>query len=478
MFTRTRAIQSNAIRHPVKVKTFDELLAKYGASMNRSATWKAAAQQAKNFSCKRFIETGCFRGTASDGYSTILLASLAKSLGGKLDSYELEQNNIQTAKSALIGYGLDRFVTFHCGDSVANLAKRVEPVDFAYLDSYDCGPGPDYLACQNHQLAECEAIFPILDKKAVILLDDLLDGGGGKPVLAMKRLKSRGFAEIAKGYQVLFSSSDTFAIPKTNFAVLCGHLESFVPLAVETVYHDKSQYALRHGYDLRVIRSLGKYADNKSHASGFSWARLDQMLRLVESGKYEWVWCVGADTLITNQAFKLEEIVAMAQTKEAESMPLPRCPVFPINIAPPQVIKWSKNGKDEFGRKHLIICGERVTPMQADSFLVRGSKEGADYLKDILSHYKSYRYHPWVENQTMIDLREKHAAITFNAPAHVMNSVDMSRFYHLHPAYRDNTDCFGNRMNWTKGDFLIHWPASSLQQRLEWLKIYKEKVIT
>lgn len=446
--------------------------------MERTSTWKPASVKAQEFGCKRFIETGCYRGTHSDGCSTILLAALARALGGKLDSYELDPNNINIARNALAAQGLHKFVTFHAGDSVANLAKRTEPIDFAYLDSYDCGPGPDYSACQNHQLAECEAILPILGGKALVLLDDLLNGGGGKPALTMKRLTARGFTEVSRGYQVLFSSQNTAALPKAKFAVLCGHLESFVPVATETIYHNKAQYCLRHGYDLRVVRSCGKYSDNRSHANGFSWARLEEMLRLVESGKYEWVWCVGADTLITNFGIKLESIVAAAETEEAELMPLRECPPFPINIAPAAVTKWTQNGHPRHGRKHLIICGERVTPVQADSFLVRGSKEGADYLKDILGNYKHYRHHPWVENQAMIDLRDKHAAITFNPPAHVMNSVDMSRFYHLHPAYRDNTDCFGNRMHWMRGDFLIHWPAATTAERLNWLKIYKEKIIT
>lgn len=462
----------------IRMQKFEALLKQYGTMMNRYDTWRAAANFSQEFGCKRFVETGCYRGTESDGCSTVLLAALAKAMGGKLDSYELNPNNIRVAKQALARRGLERVVTFHVGDSVTNLASRTDPIDFAYLDSYDCGLGPDYSECQNHQLAECEAVLPILSKKAVILLDDLLDGGKGKPVLAMKRLALRGFKEVARGYQVLFASDDTTALPRTNFAVLCGHLKSFVPLAISTIYQNKAQYALQHGYDLRILRSLGQYTDPKSHADGFSWARLEEMWRLVNSGNYGWVWCVGGDTLVTNFRVTLESIVALAETPQAETMPLPACPPFPNSPAPKGVVVWKKpSGHRDYGRKHLIICGERVVPMQADSFLVRGSPEGAAYLRDILDHYPQYKHHTWVENQTMIDLRDKHAAITFMCPQHLLNSVDYSRWYKNHPAYRDGTDCFGNRGQWKPGDFLIHWPASGMADRLKWLEQYRPQIV-
>lgn len=421
------------------MKLFDELLNRYGRIMNRFNSWQVAAKAAKDLGCKRFVETGCYRGVEADGFSTLLLASLASVLNGKLDSYELNPNHISAAKQALEKHGLGRYANFHQGDSVSGLALRKEQIDFAYLDSCDCGPGPDYSVPQEHQLAECEAVLPLLSKRSAVMLDDNVISGG-KTVLTMKRLEMRGFKNLATDYQVLYTTENGgFSTKKIGYAVLTGHQEVYVPMAVQTIYRNKAQYALSHGYDLRVIRSTRpEFVDANAHAGGFSWSRMAEMLDLVESGMYEWVWCVGADTLITNFTFTLKELTRDAPTAS-----------------------------------HLLICGERVAPIQADSFLVRSSKEGANYLRDILGARTEYARHPWVENQAMIDRRHKHQSITKIVPQHRMNSYDYSQFYHIGDQYRSGQDCYGNRGQWIKGDFLIHWAGISMSERLKLMTKYE-----
>ena len=264
-----------------------------------------------------------------------------------------------------------------------------------------------------------------------------------------------------------------------TIAVLTGHSPEYLPLAEQTIYRNKLDYCKRHGYCLVLHNIVSpKFQDPGSHASGYSWSRLEALAELVESGIYDWVWTVGCDTLITNFNISLEEIIGTAETPEAQSKKLQPCPYFPNSPAPHPVISWKAPANHVWsGRKHLIIAGERVTSMQADSFFVRGSKEGAHYVRDILSHYNQYKHHVWVENQTMIDLRDKHAAITHMAPQWMINCVDYSRWYALRREYRDHTDCYGNRGQWRRGDFLIHWPSSSLQQRLVWAHQYGQQII-
>lgn len=445
----------------------------------RRETWKLAAVTAVWQQATRFIETGCYRGTSADGCSTVILAQLAKDVGGHLDSYELETRNIRIAEMELRKYGLRNYVSFHSGDSVLRLAERSDAIDFAYLDSYDCGPGPDYTPCQQHQLAEFEAILPLFSRRACVLLDDNISETCNKTALTMKRLESLRWDEVAADYQVLYSCEDTCQLVSHKIAVLAGHLKEYAPLAAHTLYRNRAQYCLRHGYDLRILRNVAaEFQDPQTHASGFSWARLKHMLYLVESGVYEWVWCVGADTLVTNFGVALESIIAMAESPDAEDSLLPPPPAIAMISAPPPVIQWMPpEGHPRKGKKHLLICGERVAPMQADSFLVRCSPEGAAYLRDILAQYPRYKHHPWVENQTMIDLREKHAAITFMVPQWMMNAYDYRRFEHIHSCYKDGTDCFGNRGQWQKGDLLVHWPAASLQERMKWLGEYQKEIV-
>lgn len=229
--------------------------------------------------------------------------------------------------------------------------------------------------------------------------------------------------------------------PPMKIAVLSGNMSNYDELAFYTIGLNKREYCDRHGYDLRVLHEVRpKYQDNRSHANGFSWSRLEEMADMVESGKWEWVWCVGCDTLVTNLTLRLEELAATTD-------------------------------------RHVLISGERVAPLQADSFLVRSTAEGIGWLRDILGCYAEYKHHGWVENQAMIDRMERHSDITEIVPQWRLNAYDYRRFYHLDKKYRDGTDCYGNRGQWQDGDFLIHWPAATLGERFEFLMYYYPRII-
>lgn len=226
-----------------------------------------------------------------------------------------------------------------------------------------------------------------------------------------------------------------------KLAVLTGCLPNYDGLGLYTIRLNKAEYCRRHGYQLEVIHDIrAHYRDGASHASGFSWSRLEHMADMIASGRFDWVWCVGCDTLVTNMGLSMESLI---------------------------------NGTD----KHVLISGERVAPLQADSFLVRNSPEGLGWLRDILGTYPQYRHHVWVENQAMIDRRDRHAPIIQIVPQYRLNAYDYRRFYHLGSQYRDGTDCYGNRGQWQPGDFLIHWPAATLDERLGFLVDYLPQII-
>lgn len=224
-----------------------------------------------------------------------------------------------------------------------------------------------------------------------------------------------------------------------KIAVVCGYLDSFEPLAKETVEVNKREYCRVWDYTLLVPRRVNPpWADPKSHAGGFSWSRMAFLLAMIQSRQWDWIWTVGADTLITDFSTSLESLI------------------------------------NEFGEgKHLLICGECVAPIQADSFIMRASPESEDYLSDILSTWPTYKHHGWVENQSMIDRRYKWEHITQIVPQWRMNSYDYRRFEYLGAIYKSGNDCYGNRGQWKPGDFVIHWPAASLKERLDFLAYYK-----
>jgi hypothetical protein len=77
----------------------------------------------------------------------------------------------------------------------------------------------------------------------------------------------------------------------------------------------------------------------------------------------------------------------------------------------------------------------------------------------------------------MIDRRVQHATITQIVPQYRLNAYDYRRFYHLDPQYHSGTDCYGNRGQWQPGDFLIHWPAATLDERIAMLQEYWPEII-
>lgn len=261
-----------------------------------------------------------------------------------------------------------------------------------------------------------------------------------------------------------------------QIAVLTGYLDDYAPLASYTVEVNKREYCDQHDYHLEIIREVRpKYRDVQSHGRGYTWSRLEHLREMIQSGKWQWIWTVGADTLITNLDVALQDIIASATTEQAEQSPLPK-PQKTNYPMPTPVIHW-RNGHPSFnGKKHLLICGERMAPVQADSFIMRCSPESTAYLDDILDKWPLYKHHPWVENQAMIDLRDKHASMTFIVPQWMMNSYDYHRFYSVHPAYKTGLDCYGNRGQWQPGDFLIHWAGATMEQRLEYLAFYKTQI--
>lgn len=406
---------------------------------DRAESFCKSAQRILDTGTKNLVETGCYRGNINDGSSTIVLALIARAAGTNLHSYELDPTNIVRAKLQLSTMGLENLVEFHCGDSVTNLALRKEPIGFAYLDSYDCGMA-SHRASQEHQLAELECVLPLLETRATILLDDHIESTGGKTKLAARRLESRAFANLHYGYQLLYANDDSRMVRPSRFAVLCAHSPEYVPLAVHTIYRNFSVYCSEHGYDLRIERSIRPYyADPKSHAGGFSWSRMEAMLDLVKPCKFEWVWCLGADALITNMNITLEEIVDLASPDQ-----------------------------------HIIICGERQALVQADSFLVRGGYRGAELIGGILLTHKTHKHHPWVENQAMIDTLPFWKDIALLLPQHRLNSYQ----YNLYGQdVSKGKDCYGNRGNWEPGDFVVHWPGVPFTKRVELFGQYKSRVI-
>lgn len=166
----------------------------------RGKSFRIAAQEILRWQWKFIIETGCYRGIGGDGESTLILADLSKQTGCLLDSYDINPDHIAAAKAHV-----PQGVVFHEGDSVSLLSRRVEPVNFAYLDSYDYSES-DPRPSQLHQLAEVGAILGKLTCPGMVMCDDCALPHGGKNGLSDPFLLGHGWRCIFSGYQKIYTN--------------------------------------------------------------------------------------------------------------------------------------------------------------------------------------------------------------------------------------------------------------------------------
>lgn len=220
-----------------------------------------------------------------------------------------------------------------------------------------------------------------------------------------------------------------------NLALVTLNDETYEPLAKITFHGNKHQYCLRHGYQA-VQKNSGWTFPKK--AIGFEKAKL--LLELFEENPHlDWAHFSGCDTLITNFDKKIEDIV-----------------------------------DDSY---HMIVCFDG-NGMNVDSFLLKNSRVGKGLMSWVLSMYERYKDHFWYEQQALIDF-------FFNAPLardiikalpqRVMNSY----IYDLYPEWRERpqVDHTGNDGNWKPGDFILHLPGVSLDDRIKIMTEYSTKVI-
>jgi hypothetical protein len=95
-------------------------------------------------------------------------------------------------------------------------------------------------------------------------------------------------------------------------------------------------------------------------------------------------------------------------------------------------------------------------------------------MKSITEVVDQYANHYFYEQQAMIDsvFLEENAGKIKIVPQRYLNAYQNSLYPH-----QSKYDCLGTDGTWQHGDWLIHWPGTSLEKRLELAKIYLERVV-
>lgn len=215
------------------------------------------------------------------------------------------------------------------------------------------------------------------------------------------------------------------------FTLVSYYDSTYQPLMDKTWHNNKVPYCNLHGYshDLRLIT----WNDMRS-AQIAKIQILQDVIGKIENDS--WIWWTGGDLMITNFKIKLEDI---ADTNY-----------------------------------HLIIASD-FNGINSDSFLLRNSPEGRDYLNMIAETLPTYTN--WEGEQgIMKDTYEKYKNdLVKLVPQKVMNSYNYSLYRGRYP--EPLIDKLGTVGDWSLGDFVIQWPATDLNFRLKAFDYYSQFII-
>lgn len=235
-------------------------------------------------------------------------------------------------------------------------------------------------------------------------------------------------------------------------AVMSSNNELYQPLADITWHQNKKIYAQMHGYETFYRNS------NFSPDVPLGYQKIfDIRDIMISRPDIEWIWVTGTDSLITNLSIKIEDKVD--------------------------------------NRYHFMISVD-FNGINSDSFLIRNSPEGRSFI-DYLIEVQPEACKEWDVDQRAItwalgaptfgnvwpDIpyyptgkRFKNVARIY--PQTYMNSYNYDIYFnrYISPAVGDY-DVLGYRGNWRKGDWLIHWPGTRLDERMHFANFYIQHVV-
>jgi hypothetical protein len=228
------------------------------------------------------------------------------------------------------------------------------------------------------------------------------------------------------------------------YAIYNHYDSKFNALGDITWRQNKLIYANKHGYAAHLF--------TEDNYTGFRKIHQAKEL-LTEHPEYEWLWWTGTDSLITNMNTRIEDRV--------------------------------------MNQYHFIVATD-VNGINADSFLIRNSPEGHALLDDLLSLEEECSKFWDAEQRGIavmlglpvtadpswlppgdVEVCDKYKGIVKIVPQRYMNAYN----YSIYREYADHRDKTGVNGNWNYGDWLIHWPGTPLEMRLELARHYLPFVV-
>lgn len=235
-------------------------------------------------------------------------------------------------------------------------------------------------------------------------------------------------------------------------AIMSLNNELYQPLADITWHQNKKIYAQMHGYE-----TFNRTTDFNPNIS-LGYQKIYDIKHVMETRPdVEWIWFTGCDSLITNLSIKIEDKID--------------------------------------NRYHFMISVD-FNCANADSFLIRNTPQGQsfiDYLIEVEPNARNEwdlesRAIAWAlgtptfgniwPNIPYYPISDRFKNIARIYPQTYMNSYNYDIYFnrYISPAAGDY-DVLGYRGNWKKGDWLIHWPGTRLDERMHFANFYMQHVV-
>jgi len=213
------------------------------------------------------------------------------------------------------------------------------------------------------------------------------------------------------------------------YAIISYHNSTYQPLADLTWTANKLLYAQRHGYHCEMETITDSNGTAIQHQKV---AFINRMLN--DSRNFEWVWWTGCDLMITNYDVKLEDRID--------------------------------------NNYHMVIATD-CNGINADSILIKNNEEGRAFWKMVGEVLPTLNGHWEGEQKVIKDSYPNHKKKIKIVPQRQMNSYD----YNIWGGHYKPFDQMGNDGQWQKGDWAIHWPGTSLENRIKLAKHFTEQTI-
>ena len=195
--------------------------------------------------------------------------------------------------------------------------------------------------------------------------------------------------------------------------------KTYEPLAEKTLYENRLSYCLKHGYPYIFVRHPFLFSNTAHAVKEIGFSKIELALYFLRF--YDVVWITDCDAMVMNKSVGIEDVLEK----------------YPSDV----LVGSDFNGPN---------CGNMI---------FKNAPRVVEYLKFMLRNREGYFHEQdfiWRNPRDFV----------FATPQNVMNSYD----YSLYPGQELNPG------GYKPGDFFIHWPAQSLEKRLELYSTWKDKV--